>query len=101
MHAVGAENLNVDLIERAQTKVQAEIVDVAHAHPPGPVGLDPYTKYNDGKSGYPAQSALPLYFGLGEAAKIDRVEVDWPSGKKQVVSTGLSENQTIQITEPK
>ena len=60
-----------------------------------------YTKYNDGKSGYLAQSVLPLYFGLGEATQIDRVEVDWPSGQKQVVSTGLNENQTFQITEPK
>ena len=30
-----------------------------------------YTKYNDGKSGYLSQSALPLYFGLGDAEKID------------------------------
>ena len=34
-----------------------------------------YLKPNDGKSGYLSQSALPLYFGLGEAAKVDRVEV--------------------------
>jgi hypothetical protein len=60
-----------------------------------------YTKYNDGKSGYLAQSALPLYFGLGDVSKIDRVEVDWPSGRKQVVSDGLKENQTLQIIEPK
>ena len=33
------------------------------------------TKYNDGKSGYLSQSSLPLYFGLGDAQKIDRVEV--------------------------
>lgn len=59
-----------------------------------------YTKYNDGKSGYLAQSILPLYFGLGDATKIDRVEVDWPSGQKQVLTTGLEENQTLQITEP-
>jgi len=30
-----------------------------------------YTKYNDGKSGYLSQSVLPLYFGLGDATKID------------------------------
>ena len=60
-----------------------------------------YTKYNDGKSGYLAQSALPLYFGLGDADKIERVEVDWPSGHKQALTTGLKENQTIQIAEPK
>ena len=60
-----------------------------------------YTKYNDGKSGYLSQSVLPLYFGLGDATKIDKVEVDWPSGRKQVVTQGLKENQLLQITEPK
>jgi enediyne biosynthesis protein E4 len=60
-----------------------------------------YTKYNDGKSGYLSQSVLPLYFGLGEATAIDRVEVDWPSGQKQVLGTGLMENQVLRVTEPK
>jgi len=64
-------------------------------------GGQTYTQYNDGKSGYLSQSALPLYFGLGDAKKIDRVEVDWPGGRKQVVTAGLQENQTIRITETK
>ncbi|MFI5073374.1 MAG: CRTAC1 family protein, partial [Terriglobales bacterium] len=64
-------------------------------------GGQTYTKYDDGKSGYLAQSVLPLYFGLGDTTKIDSVEVDWPSRKKQVVATGLRENQTLRITEPK
>jgi len=59
-----------------------------------------YTKYNDGKSGYLSQSVLPLYFGLGDATKIDRVEVDWPSGQKQVLATGLQENQVLRVVEP-
>ncbi len=63
-------------------------------------GGQTYTKYNDGKSGYLAQSVLPLYFGLGDAAKIDRVEVDWPSGRKQVLTTGIEENLTLRIAEP-
>jgi hypothetical protein len=63
-------------------------------------GGQTYTKYNDGKSGYLAQSVLPLYFGLGDAEKIDRVEVDWPSGRKQVLTTGIGENQTLKVTEP-
>jgi enediyne biosynthesis protein E4 len=60
-----------------------------------------YTKYNDGKSGYLSQSVLPLYFGLGDAAKVDGVEVDWPSGQKQVLTTGLQENQVLRVVEPK
>ena len=59
-----------------------------------------YTKYNDGKSGYLSQSALPLYFGLGDAGMIDGVEVDWPSGRKQVETERLHVNQTLHITEP-
>ena len=59
-----------------------------------------YTKYVDGKSGYLSQSVLPLYFGLGAATKIDRVEVNWPSGQKQVVTSALQENQVLRIVEP-
>jgi len=64
-------------------------------------GAQTYTKYNDGKSGYLAQSVLPLYFGLGDAGKVDRVEVDWPSERKQVLTSGIEENQTLRIIEPK
>ncbi|SPF55865.1 exported hypothetical protein [Candidatus Sulfopaludibacter sp. SbA4] len=60
-----------------------------------------YMKYNDGKSGYLSQSSLPLYFGLGDTASVERVEVDWPSGRKQVVTEGLRANDTLRITEPK
>ena len=48
-------------------------------------GSKTFTKCNDGKSGYLSQSVLPLYFGLGDASVVDRVEVQWPSGQKQVV----------------
>ena len=60
-----------------------------------------YTKYNDGKSGYLSQSALPLYFGLGDAEKIEGVEVEWPSGRKQVETQRLEINRTLQLTEPR
>jgi hypothetical protein len=58
-----------------------------------------YTRYNDGKSGYLSQScSMPLYFGLGDADKIDRVEVTWPSGKKQTRSD-VAVNAATTITE--
>ena len=60
-----------------------------------------YTKYNDGKSGYLSQSALPLYFGLGDAPRVDRIDVDWPSGRKQTILEGLRQNDTIRIIEPR
>jgi hypothetical protein len=64
-------------------------------------GGQTYTKYNDGKSGYLSQSVLPLYFGLGDTTAVDRIEVDWPSGKKQVMTSRLWENEVLQIIEPK
>jgi len=57
-------------------------------------------QWQDGKSGYLSQSALPLYFGLGGATTIDRVDVDWPSGRKQSVTSGLKVNSTLRLTEP-
>jgi hypothetical protein len=65
------------------------------------VGDRVLTKYNDGKSGYLSQSVLPLYFGLGDAKTIDRVEVNWPSGRKQMLTKDLHVNRTLEITEPK
>ena len=60
-----------------------------------------YMKSADGKSGYLSQSALPLYFGLGDAAAVDRVEVTWPSGRKQIVTRGLKVDDTLRVTEPR
>jgi enediyne biosynthesis protein E4 len=59
------------------------------------------SQWNDGKSGYLSQSVLPLYFGLGDATSVDRVEVDWPSGRKQVVNEAIRVNSTLRITEPR
>ena len=57
------------------------------------------TQFHDGKSGYLAQSSLPLYFGLGEATQVDRIEIDWPSGQKQTVDGPIKSNQTKTIEE--
>jgi hypothetical protein len=58
-----------------------------------------YTQPNDGKSGYLSQSVLPLYFGLGEARRVERIEVLWPSGRKSIVDKGIKLNRTIAIAE--
>jgi hypothetical protein len=63
-------------------------------------GSQTYTKVHDGKSGYLSQSLLPLYFGLGDTATIDSIEVVWPSGRVQTVPGPLAANTLIQIEEP-
>jgi len=62
-------------------------------------GSKAYTRYHDGKSGYLSQSSMPLYFGLDQATQVDRVEVRWPSGKKQLLTEGISSNRLLTITE--
>ena len=60
-----------------------------------------YTKYSDGKSGYLSQSALPLYFGLGSATKIERIDITWPSGRRQATTAIPGINTVIAVQEPK
>lgn len=60
-------------------------------------------QYRDGKSGYLAQSDLPLYFGLGDAETVDEIEVLWPSGLVQTVRggpEGLAAGSRIKLVEP-
>ena len=57
------------------------------------------TRVVDGKSGYLSQSRLPLYFGLGAAQEIERFEVDWPSGAKQVEQGPFEANRVLLIRE--
>ena len=61
-------------------------------------GSSSYTKVHDGKSGYLSQSLLPLYFGLGDAEKVDQIEVLWPSGTRQVLGP-VEANRLLEITE--
>jgi hypothetical protein len=58
------------------------------------------TKVFDGRSGYLSNGLIPLYFGLGDARRIDSIEVQWPSGQRQRITSGLGVNRTVEITEP-
>jgi hypothetical protein len=42
---------------------------------------------------------MPLYFGLGDAETAGRIEVAWPSGKKQVMEGPFQANQVLEIVE--
>jgi hypothetical protein len=62
-------------------------------------GKSTYTKVMDGSSGYLSHSVAPLYFGLGAAEAVDRVEVTWPAGTKQAVTSGIKMNSRLDIKE--
>ncbi|MEZ5332979.1 MAG: CRTAC1 family protein [Thermoanaerobaculia bacterium] len=57
------------------------------------------TQVNDGQSGYLSHSSMPLYFGLGEHAKVDKIVVRWPSGKVQEVKKGITVDGPMEIVE--
>ena len=40
-----------------------------------------------------------MYFGLGEATNVDRIEVRWPSGIRQVLASGIPVNALLKISE--
>ena len=47
-----------------------------------------------------SQSDLRLHFGLGEATRIDKIEIEWPSGLKEE-KVGLEVNRVLAFTEGK
>jgi hypothetical protein len=46
----------------------------------------PMAGLGDGGNGYASQSMWRVHFGIGNASKIDAVEVLWPSGKKEKIT---------------
>ncbi len=47
---------------------------------------------------YASQSDFRLHFGLGDAAKVDEIEIHWPSGAVEKLSS-VSANRSIQVRE--
>lgn len=62
----------------------------------GPLSLH---RYHSGKGGYLQVSSLPVYFGLGNASKVDEVEITWPSGVTQHVTDGLGLSRVLIVEE--
>ena len=48
---------------------------------------------------YLSQSSMEVEFGLGTAQTVDRIEILWPSGRKQIL-TSIETNQRLQVVEP-
>ncbi len=42
-------------------------------------------RFIDGGNGFASQSTRRVYFGLGTADRADRLEIRWPSGRRQVI----------------
>jgi len=57
------------------------------------------TRLRVNTSGYLSHSDVRLHFGLGDARRIDRIEIRWPSGKVQTLE-GERPNRIITVTEP-
>ena len=55
---------------------------------------------HDGQTGYLSQSALPLYFGLGAAEAVERIEVRWPGGVAQSVVVPEAIGRVLEIEQP-
>ena len=49
--------------------------------------------------GYASSSHAGVHFGLGNATEIDRLEIAWPSGAKQVIEH-VKTNQVLELKEP-
>jgi hypothetical protein len=57
------------------------------------------TKWRVSGSGYLSKSDFRIHFGVGDASRIERIEIRWPSGKTQTFE-GAEVNQLMTITEP-
>ncbi len=62
------------------------------------------TRLVEAGSGYASQSSHTLHFGLGEATRVEAVEVEWPSGHRQALDREqlerLSAEGRARISEP-
>jgi hypothetical protein len=65
----------------------------------GPGGTMEQVQEVSGGSGFASQNDRRLHFGLGKNAKIERIEIRWPSGQKQTIAAPDA-NKIHKIVEP-
>jgi hypothetical protein len=63
-------------------------------------GTSPWMMVRTGSS-YLSQSELPLTFGLGNAAKVTKIDVKWPDGATESIDAGADAGQAITIEQGK
>jgi hypothetical protein len=62
-------------------------------------GGEVMTRMVNPAGGYLAQSSKTLHFGLGDRTKVDRIEIQWPSGVRQTLEAPAI-NQRLDVEEP-
>ena len=67
--------------------------------PPGSAGEQVQVQEVIAGSSYLSMDSLDLEFGVGRATTIDRIEIIWPSGRRQVLGDAAV-NQILEVTEP-
>ena len=60
-------------------------------------GVEQTAEVRSGGS-YLSQSDLRLHFGLGKASRLERVEITWPGGRKQM-ETGIAVDRVVKMKE--
>jgi hypothetical protein len=60
------------------------------------------TQYDEVRSGgsYLSQNDLRLHFGLGSAPRVDRIEIEWPSGNRQTLRN-VAADRAMVVEEPR
>jgi hypothetical protein len=58
-----------------------------------------WTSIEHAGHGYRSSVDAPLHFGLGDTARVDAIEVTWPSGARSIVTEVLGD-RVLTITEP-
>ena len=57
------------------------------------------TNHLTGSTGYASSSELTVHFGLGNQSAVDRLDIEWPSGKRQRLE-GVAADRYLRVDEP-